>query len=159
MVSRKANPKKKRREKGQQSDHHAASRQAHLGTARTTRIVLGVGDDLMRAGARESLSLVSLAGPVAVSPETAPAQEARPGCRKDYSSTPVPGALLAGLRVVSTRGVSGSPGSARDTLLARSCGTVTRVRSSRMELGTSPAMPDVLCLLSTGKLASVVDRE
>jgi hypothetical protein len=134
-----ANAKKKKARKGQQgSKRSSASRQARLGTARTTRIVLGVGDDPHAGRHEKACPWSRWPDPVAVSPETAPARERGRGVKKkDYSSTPCR-ALMAGLRVASPRGVSGSPGSAQDTPLARSC--ARRRVSALAELGTLPAM-------------------
>jgi hypothetical protein len=78
-----ANAKKKKARKGQQgSKRSSASRQARLGTARTTRIVLGVGDDPHAGRHEKACPWSRWPDPVAVSPETAPARERGRGVKK-----------------------------------------------------------------------------
>jgi hypothetical protein len=87
-----ANAKKKKARKGQQgSKRSSASRQARLGTARTTRIVLGVGDDPHAGRHEKACPWSRWPDPVAVSPETAPASERGQGVKKRLFVHPLPG--------------------------------------------------------------------
>jgi hypothetical protein len=130
--------KKKRREKASKaaSDHQQVDRRVWAQRGRHASCSASA-TTLMRAGTRKPVP--GLAGRT---PWPCPRKRRRQASaarvlKRDYSSTPCR-ALMAGLRVASPRGVSGSPGSAQDTPLARSC--ARRRVSALAELGTLPAM-------------------